>query len=360
MRRVAAAFTGGRVRLATATPTSINIARVVAAQEVVTAFGAGRLGAPALAAAERMPEAGPALFALACAAGAGALVVLNGATQALVIGLVMGTAGLGALLRRGLARWLHANSFLQLLAASLLAGLVGAVALRAQVPSPLRLLALGPLLVLVPGPALLNGALDLGAQWLPLGLARVGFGLLTILLLATGVLLGLGLGGPHAAPTAASPPLPLGVDVLLAGVAAAAYSVFFTLPWRLLPYPVLAGMLAHAVRWAGLTHGHLSNAWAAGLACLVAGALLAPLAQRRHLPFAGVGFAAVVSLVPGILLFRLGGGLLRLQQLGATAPPTLVNELLADAATALDTVIAMTLGLGLPRLAYRRWRARRS
>jgi len=58
--------------------------------------------------------------------------------------------GAGALLRRGLAV-LSANSFLQIFAASLLAGLVGAVAVRLQLSSTLRLAALGLLLVLVPG-----------------------------------------------------------------------------------------------------------------------------------------------------------------------------------------------------------------
>jgi len=80
--------------------------------------------------------------------------------------------GAGALLRRGLAV-LSANSFLQIFAASLLAGLVGAVAVRLQLSSTLRLAALGLLLVLVPGPAILNGVFDLAVFRLPLGAARL-------------------------------------------------------------------------------------------------------------------------------------------------------------------------------------------
>ena len=62
-------------------------------------------------------------------------------------------------LRRGLARY-SANVFLQPFCAALLAGMVGALAVRYQLSSSLRLVAVCPCMVLVPGPHFLNGAID--------------------------------------------------------------------------------------------------------------------------------------------------------------------------------------------------------
>ena len=47
--------------------------------------------------------------------------------------------------------------------------------------------------------------------------------------------------------------VPLWQDVIAAGVAVFSYSVFFSTPLNLLPWPVVVGMLAHALRWATLT-----------------------------------------------------------------------------------------------------------
>jgi hypothetical protein len=46
--------------------------------------------------------------------------------------------------------------------------------------------------------------------------------------------------------------VPLGYDVLAAGIAVAAYGTFFAMPWRMLPIPILIGMLAHALRWVSI------------------------------------------------------------------------------------------------------------
>lgn len=344
---------GERLRIAVATPSGINMRRVIATR---AAIGQLRVASPtaqaALATAAQTSASGTGLFVLACAGGAGALSVINGAWHPIAICLIAVSAGLGAVLRRGAAARLGAGPFAQALLAALLAGFIGSLAVHWELSTARRLVALGPLLVLVPGPTLLNGALDLAALRLPLGLARFAFGLLTILAISTGVLMGLGLGGTVLPPAAPNYPVPLWLDVVCAGVAAAAYGVFYSMPLRLLMYPILVGMLAHATHWYVMASLGFNNAVGAGLACLVAGLIMVPVTRQHHLPFAGVGFATVVSMVPGIFLFRMGGGLVQIQQLAGATPLALLGEVLADSIMALETIVAMTLGLLLPMTAY--------
>jgi uncharacterized membrane protein YjjB (DUF3815 family) len=192
----------------------------------------------------------------------------------------------------------------------------------------------------------------LAALRLPLGLARFAFGLLTILAISTGVLIGLGLGGTVLPAAAPGHPVALWLDVVCAGVAAATYCVFYSMPLRLLAYPILVGMLAHATHWWVVAGLGFNNAVGAGLACLVAGLIMVPVTRRHRLPFAGVGFATVVSMVPGIFLFRMGGGLMQVQQLAGATPLALLGEVLADSMMALETIVMMTLGLLLPMTIY--------
>jgi len=79
-----------------------------------------------------------------------------------------------------------------------------------------------------------------------------------------------------------------------------------------------------------------------------------PLTLR--LPFASIAFASVVSLIPGAFLFRMGGGLLALIALGAKAPPDLLQDVIVDGATAFVIVLAMALGLIIPKLCFDRFR----
>src|SRR6202035_451517 len=100
----------------------------------------------------------------------------------------------GAFLRRALGQ-LSSNLFVQPFCAALLAGIFGALAVRYELSSSLRLVAVCPCMVLVPGPHFLNGALDLIDGRIHLGAARLIYALLVIAAISTGLLIGLALLG---------------------------------------------------------------------------------------------------------------------------------------------------------------------
>lgn len=343
------------IRVAPANPAAVTMDRVCAATHTVDALVAGRIApdaaAQAIGAAARRPPAPTALFTLAAAAGAVALAVLFGVHHWPPAALIFASAGLGAVLRRAIAR-ASANLFLQPFCASLLAGIVGALAVRYQLSSSLRLVAVCPCMVLVPGPHVLNGALDLVHGRIHLGAARLAYAGLVIAAISTGLLLGLALLGVSLPVDGASPAVPLWQDVIAAGVAVAAYGVFFSTPRSMLAWPVAVGMLAHSLRWWSLELG-AGPAMAACIACLAVGLILAPVAHRWHMPFAAVGFAAVVSMIPGVFIFRMTSGLVDLAQ-GSHTTVTLIGATIADGMTAATIIVAMSFGLIVPKLAIDR------
>ena len=84
-----------------------------------------------------------------------------------------------------------------------------------------------------------------------------------------------------------SPPIPLGYDMVAAGVAVAAYGAFFNLPWRMLPIPIAVGILAHASRWIAMAWTGASVVTGVFLACLLVSVIMTPTANYLRLPFAG-------------------------------------------------------------------------
>jgi uncharacterized membrane protein YjjB (DUF3815 family) len=132
------------------------------------------------------------------------------------------------------------------------------------------------------------------------------------------------------------------------------------MPWRLLPLPIAVGMLAHAARWSLVSILSANAAIAAFFACLLVGLIVAPLVDRLRLPFAAVGFSAVVSMMPGFYLFRAASTLLELVAIGPRASADLVPALVANGATAFLIILAMTVGLVLPRMLYARFATARS
>jgi uncharacterized membrane protein YjjB (DUF3815 family) len=183
-----------------------------------------------------------------------------------------------------------------------------------------------------------------------LGASRIAYAGVIILMICTGLLIALSFGSVSLPLSVPSYPVPLGYDVIAAGIAVASYGTFFAMPWRMLPIPVATGMLAHALHWGLISVAGASVQTGAITACLLIGINITPIADRLRLPFPAFAFASVVSLIPGVYLFRMAGGFVDLVTLGQKASADLLLNTIADGTTAMLIILAMAIGLILLKM----------
>jgi uncharacterized membrane protein YjjP (DUF1212 family) len=334
------------VTLVKADPVGIDMARVSATMRAIDAMTRGELTAAAAANRLRsislMPPAPMWLLTIASAVGGAALSVIFGVRHVSAVALIAGSAAAGAVVRR-LPALARENALLPTLCAAFIAGVVGAFATRQNLSSGLRLVAVCPCLILVPGAHVLNGMLDLAAARVHLGASRLIYATLILTAISVGLIGGLALLQVSLPIDAPGRSVPLWLDAVAAGAAAAAFTVFYSADISTVAWPVGTGMLAHGLRWWTLSQS-FGAATSAGLASLAVGLLLTPIARRWHMPFAAIGFASVVALMPGVLLFRMASGLV---QLAGTCNTTLelIRSIIVDGMTATDIILGITFGL---------------
>jgi uncharacterized membrane protein YjjP (DUF1212 family) len=340
-----------------AKPLGVDMGRVLAVTTVIDQVCHGTLPAEvaqsALESAGRLPPASTPRFTLFAALGAASLGVIFGTLDATSLLLIAASAAIGALVRRWLSGFSN-NPLIQPLCAAFIAGVVAAAANRFQLSHAATLVGFCPCMALVPGPHILNGAIDLARTRIALGMTRLAYAGVIVLLICAGGLFGYTVVGTNLAIAGSSPPVPLVIDVIAAGCAVASFGTFFSMPWRLLAFPIAAGMLAHAARWALISVAGGSAATGALVACVLVSVLVTPVVDRQHLPFAAIAFSAVVSLMPGFFLFNAATGLVELVSIGPSAPAALLTSIATNSATAFLIIMAMTFGLILPRMLFER------
>jgi uncharacterized membrane protein YjjP (DUF1212 family) len=335
------------MRRSTRRPDSLALNRVLAVDRIIDELDDGSLLLPEawgrLRSAAALRGANVFLFAAACMVGGCGLGVLFGVQHAATFALIAACCAVGAFVRRGLGH-LGASAYAQVCAAGVLAGLCGAASSSLGIGSPLGLAALCPCMILVPGPHLLKGSLDVATSRIPLGVSRLVFSSVILVAITAGLLLGLWSGGAHLVADPPGRDVAFVLDVPTAGLLAIAYGVYFNAPLRILWLPFVVGSAAHALRWVVVDHWQWSPWIGAGLACLFVGLVLIPVCERWQFPFAALGFASVVSLVPGVLVFRALAGFSELPSTSGTDGQRLLVETADNTSSAALILFAMVLG----------------
>ncbi len=285
------------------------------------------------------------LAALLLGTAAASLAGLLGA-DAGAAGVAGVATGLGLLARQELGRR-HFSLLALPLTAALIGAVLGGLAIRAGWTRAPELVLVVPALMLVPGPHLINGLMDLIDNYVPMSLSRLGLATGILLASALGIVLGveLTLPGPvFAEPGAGGGRLNLIADVVLAGVVTCGFAVFYNTAWRHVGMAAAGGMAGHGLRFLALEAEYSLEA-ATFLGGLAVGAISSWMARANRTPVAVIAFAGAVTMIPGLSLYRALAGAVQLARSPGTADPTAVAETLGHALQGCLVVGGLTLGL---------------
>jgi uncharacterized membrane protein YjjP (DUF1212 family) len=280
-------------------------------------------------------------------AAASALAILLGAdvAAAAVAGLA---TGLGLFARQELGRR-HVSLLALPLTATLIGAVLGSVAIRLGWTRSPELVLIVPALMVVPGPHLINGLLDLIDNHLPMSLSRLGLAAGILLASTLGVVLGVELTLPGPAtigPGAGGGHLTLVSDMILAGIVTCGFAVFYNTAWRRLWMAAVGGMAGHGLRFVALEAGCGLDA-ATFLGGLTVGVIAACMARSSKTPVAVIAFAGAVTMIPGLNVYRALGGALHMARSPDLADPGALAGTLSNAFQAGLVVSGLALGLVL-------------
>jgi uncharacterized membrane protein YjjP (DUF1212 family) len=267
-------------------------------------------------------------------ADAGAVVVAGVAT------------GLGLLARQELGRR-HFSLLVLPLTAAVIGAVLGGLAIRLGSTQTPGLVLLVPALMLVPGPHLINGAMDLIDNYLPMSMARLGLAAGILLASALGIVLGaeLVLPGPLPPDQAANVgPLNLVWDMVLAGIVTCGFAVFYNTAWRHVGMAAVGGMVGHGLRFLALEAGCRLEA-ATFLGGLAVGVVSGWMARSSKTPLAVIAFAGAVTMMPGLHIYRALGGAVQLARQTNETGPAAVAGALGNGSQACLVVSGLALGL---------------
>jgi uncharacterized membrane protein YjjP (DUF1212 family) len=275
----------------------------------------------------------------------GSLAGLLGA-DAGAIGIASLATGLGLVARQELARY-HFCLLTLPLTAAFIGAVLGSIATRLCWTQTPGLALIVPSLMLVPGPHLINGLLDLIDNHLPMSIARLGLATAILFASALGNVLGIELTfweplvGDQANTSAH---LNLFSDLLLAAIATCGFAVYYNTPRVQVAMAALGGMAGHGFRFLALKGGWTPEA-ATLLGGLAVGVVSAWIARSSRTPVAIIAFAGAVTMMPGLQIYRALGGALQLARLRNETDVTTIAGTLGDASQSCLIVAALALGL---------------
>jgi uncharacterized membrane protein YjjP (DUF1212 family) len=278
---------------------------------------------------------------LVLAVAAASLAGLLGADAGAVVVAGLAT-GLGLLARQELGRR-HFSLLVLPLTAALIGAVFGCLAIRLGLTQTPGLVLIVPALMLVPGPHLINGMLDLIDNHLPMSMARLGLAAGILLASALGIVLGVELTLPEPLPPdqgASVDHLNLASDMVLAGIVTCGFAVFYNTAWRQVGMAAVGGMAGHGLRFLALEAGCRLEA-ATFLGGLAVGLVTGWMARSGRTPLAVLAFAGAVTMMPGLSIYRALGGALQLARL------TNQTDLAAMAGTLGNGSQACLVGSGL-------------
>jgi uncharacterized membrane protein YjjP (DUF1212 family) len=284
------------------------------------------------------------LVALSLGGAAASLALLLGADAGASLAAAAAT-GIGFAARQELGR-----RGVSILAPPFVAALIGAVigglAIRRGWTATPGLALIVPSLILVPGPHIINGLLDLVDNHMALGLFRLALACSLLTAAMLGIVVGMELTLP-AVPDSESRfrgELTIASDMVLAGIVTCGFALAYNSAWPHVCLAVLGGVLGHGLRYVALQGGGKLDA-ATFLGGLAVGIVSACIARFTKVPVAVIAFAGAVTMMPGVQMYRALVGVLRLSRLEDGGESPAATEVLGYALQA--GVVASALALGL-------------